>query len=290
MNTLPSAPRSAASVLNISCYLFVGIEQPELLRDRLHAHAESLGLKGTVLIAEEGINLFLAGDAAAVREWVDALRADARFAALVPKDSWSETVPFRKLLVKVKREIIRMNHPTVRPDQAPRAPALPAATLRRWLDQGHDDDGRPVVTLDTRNAFEVDVGAFEGAIDWRIDKFSDFPAAVQAHRDELAGRTVVSYCTGGIRCEKAALYLQRLDLGGPVYQLEGGILKYFEEVGGAHYRGDCFVFDERRAVDPDLAPAPFPAPELASATGSTGATASPLSHVPDQPPAPARHA
>ena len=117
-----------------------------------------------------------------------------------------------------------------------------------------------MVTLDTRNAFEVDVGAFDGALDWRISKFSEFPQAVQAHRDELAGKTVVSYCTGGIRCEKAALYLaedaDRHGLDARVYQLDGGILKYFEEVGEAHYHGTCFVFDERRAVDPQLAPSP----------------------------------
>ena len=247
-------------ILNISCYLFVAIDAPEVLRDTLHERALALGLKGTVLIAEEGINLFLAGEPAAVRAWVDALRADGRFEALAPKESWSDAVPFRKLLVKVKPEIIRMNHPTIRPDRAPRAPSLPAATLRRWLDQGHDDEGRPVVTLDTRNAFEVDVGAFDGALDWRISKFSEFPQAVQAHRDELAGKTVVSYCTGGIRCEKAALYLAedayRHGLDARVYQLDGGILKYFEEVGEAHYHGTCFVFDERRAVDPQLAPSP----------------------------------
>ncbi|WP_416762041.1 sulfurtransferase [Roseateles sp. So40a] len=255
-----AVPPDSLPVLNISCYLFVAIDAPDTLRETLHERAQALGLKGTVLIAEEGINLFLAGPAEAVNAWVGALRQDRRFASLAPKESWSDEVPFRKLLVKVKPEIIRMNHPTIRPDQAPRAPALPAATLRRWLDQGHDDEGRPVVTLDTRNAFEVDVGAFDGAIDWRIDKFSEFPGAVQAHRQELAGKTVVSYCTGGIRCEKAALYLEQDALAhgvdAKVYQLEGGILKYFEEVGGAHYHGDCFVFDERRAVDPALAASP----------------------------------
>ena len=241
-------------ILNISCYLFVSLPDTAALRDRLHAHADALGLKGTVLIAEEGINLFLAGPAAAVRAWVDALRADARFAALTPKESWSEAQPFQRLKVKVKPEIIRMNRPTVRPDRAPRAPALPPATLARWLDQGHDDDGRPVVMLDTRNGFEVDHGAFDGAIDWRLHKFSDFPAALDVHRDELAGKTVVSYCTGGIRCEKAAMVLQ--DAGLTAWQLDGGILKYFEDTGGPHYHGSCFVFDEREALAPDLSPAP----------------------------------
>jgi UPF0176 protein len=128
-----------------------------------------------------------------------------------------------------------------------------AATLKRWLDDGHDDQGRPVVTLDTRNAFEVDEGSFVGAMDWRIDKFSDFPAAAKQHLDDLRGKTVVSFCTGGIRCEKAAIYLREQGLS-QVYQLEGGILKYFEEVGSTHYSGNCFVFDERRGVNPDLSP------------------------------------
>ncbi|MFG6442655.1 sulfurtransferase [Roseateles sp. LKC17W] len=244
-------------ILNISCYLFVSLADTAALRDRLHAHAEHLSLKGTVLIAEEGINLFLAGPAEAVNAWVDALRTDNRFAALTPKESWSATQPFQRLKVKVKREIIRMNRPTVRPDQAPRAPALPPATLARWLGQGHDDDGREVVLLDTRNGFEVDVGAFDGAIDWRLHKFSDFPEALAAHRDELAGKTVVSYCTGGIRCEKAAMVLEAEGL--TAWQLDGGILKYFEDTGGPHYHGGCFVFDERESLAPDLQPvAPAP--------------------------------
>ncbi|CAM3751691.1 sulfurtransferase [Roseateles saccharophilus] len=242
----------SGTILNISCYLFVSLPDAAALRERLHAHAESLGLKGTVLIAEEGINLFLAGPADAVNAWVDALRADPRFAALTPKRSWSETQPFRRLKVKVKAEIIRMNQPAIRPDRAPRAPALAPATLTRWLDQGHDDDGREVVMLDTRNGFEVDHGGFDDAIDWRLHKFSDFPAALAAHRDELVGKTVVSYCTGGIRCEKAAMVLE--DQGLRAWQLDGGILKYFEDTGGPHYHGGCFVFDERESLAPDLSP------------------------------------
>lgn len=239
-------------ILNISCYLFVSLSDTAALRDRLDARADALGLKGTVLIAEEGINLFLAGLADDVRAWVDELRADPRFAALTPKESWSDAQPFQRLKVKVKPEIIRMNRPAVRPDQAPRAPALPPATLARWLDQGHDDDGREVVMLDTRNGFEVDHGAFDGAIDWRLDKFSDFPAALAARKAELAGKTVVSYCTGGIRCEKAAMVLA--DEGLTTWQLDGGILKYFEDTGGRHYHGSCFVFDDRRTLAADLSP------------------------------------
>jgi len=247
-------------ILNISSYKFVTLDDAPALRDALHAKALALHLKGTVLLAEEGINLFLAGPAEAVREWVNALQQDPRFADLAPKESWSDATPFKKLLVKVKGEIIRMNHPTIRPDErgdTGRAPAVEAAVLRRWLAQGHDDEGRPVVTLDTRNAFEVDYGTFEGAIDWRIDKFSQFPDAVLAHKDTFEGKTVVSFCTGGIRCEKAALFMQEAGID-HVYQLEGGILKYFELTDGAHWQGDCFVFDEREALAANLKPGEAP--------------------------------
>jgi UPF0176 protein len=242
-------------ILNLSAYKFVTLDALPALRERLLAHANALGLKGTVLLAGEGINLFVAGEVASARAWLHALQADARFADLVPKESFSAALPFKRMLVKIKREIIRMNAPAVQPAQQPRAPALAPRTLARWLAQGHDDEGRPVVTLDTRNAFEVAQGAFAGAIDWQLAKFSDFPAALQAHRDELAGKTVVSYCTGGIRCEKAALVMQAAGLE-RVYQLDGGILRYFEETDGApHWSGHCFVFDERVALDPALSPA-----------------------------------
>ena len=240
------------SILNISAYRFVALPDAADLRRPLLDDALARQLRGTILLAEEGINLFLAGDADAVRGFLDDLRRDPRFAGLEAKESWSALQPFAKMLVKVKREIIRMDHPTIRP-QAGRAPAVDAATLARWLEAGHDDAGRPVVTLDTRNAFEVDHGSFDGAIDWRIDKFTEFPAALRAHRDALKDKTVVSFCTGGIRCEKAAILMAEEGVE-HVYQLEGGILKYFEETGGAHYHGGCFVFDDRRVLDATLAP------------------------------------
>jgi UPF0176 protein len=237
-------------ILNISSYKFIPLTDTLALRDTLAARALSLGLKGTVLLAEEGINLFLAGPAQAVRSFMSQLHTDARFADMAPKESWSASQPFRKMLVKVKGEIIRMNHPAIQPAQG-RAPAVDAPTVKRWLDQGHDDLGRPVVTLDTRNTYEVDEGTFAGAIDWGLNKFTEFPAALQAHKAELADKTVISFCTGGIRCEKASIYMRESGLP-HVYQLEGGILKYFEETGGAHFEGGCFVFDERRALAADL--------------------------------------
>lgn len=242
-----------ASILNISSYLFTPLTDLDLLQQQLYEKALSLALKGTVLLAEEGINLFLAGTAAAVHEWLDFARTDPRLTPLCAKESWSESIPFKRLRVKIKHEIIRMNHPTIVP-AAGRAPAVSPQTLARWLNQGHDDEGREVVTLDTRNAFEVDAGAFEGAIDWRIDKFSEFPQALATHAHELQHKTVVSYCTGGIRCEKAAIVMQQAGLN--AYQLEGGILKYFEETDGApHWQGNCFVFDEREVLNAELKPA-----------------------------------
>jgi UPF0176 protein len=238
------------AVLNISAYKFIPLPDAAGLRESLHARATALALKGTILLAEEGINLFLAGEADAVRGFVNQLHTDPRFADITPKESWSESQPFKKMLVKVKGEIIRMNHPAIQPAQG-RAPAVAPATVKRWLDQGFDDNGRPVVTLDTRNDFEVDEGTFEGAIDWRITKFTEFPDALRSHLDDLKDKTVVSFCTGGIRCEKAAILMREEGLE-HVYQLEGGILKYFEETDGSHYQGGCFVFDERRALGADL--------------------------------------
>jgi UPF0176 protein len=240
------------SVVNIAAYKFVPLDALPELRAHLLAEAGAAALKGTILLAGEGINLFLAGSAGGMDAFLRGLRADARFADLEVKFSHSDDVPFRKLLVKIKREIIRMNHPAIQP-AAGRAPSVDAPTLARWLEAGVDDAGRPVVMLDTRNAFEVDEGTFKNAIDWRIERFTQFPAAVDANRDQLKGKTVVSFCTGGIRCEKAAIYMNEAGIEN-VYQLDGGILKYFEETGGPGYEGKCFVFDERVSLDPALTP------------------------------------
>jgi UPF0176 protein len=240
--------------LNLSAYRFVALADLPALRGRLLASAQTAGLRGTVLLAEEGINLLVAGPSDAARRWLHTLRREPGLADLDAKESFSAHVPFRHLRVKIKREIIRMNQPQVRPADG-RAPAVDAPTLARWLDAGSDDAGRPLALLDTRNAFEVDRGAFDGAIDWRLERFSQFPQAVARHRDALAGRTVVTYCTGGIRCEKAALALRAAGVE-RVVQLDGGILRYLEQVPGArHWRGRCFVFDERESLDSDLAAA-----------------------------------
>jgi UPF0176 protein len=240
-------------ILNVSAYAFTALNDAPALRETLFTRAQGLELKGTVLLAEEGINLFLAGRPPAVRQWLAELQADPRFTSLDTKESWSERLPFARLKVKVKREIIRMNQPQVRPQQG-RAAAVDAATLARWLDAGHDDAGRPIAMLDTRNGFEVDAGAFDGAIDWRLHKFSDFPAALQARQAELKNHTVVAYCTGGIRCEKAVLAMHEAGIE-HAFQLDGGILRYLERLPGApHWHGRCFVFDERESVGLELEP------------------------------------
>jgi len=218
------------NVVNLAAYQFVSLNQLPELQATLLARCTELGLRGTILLAPEGLNLFIAGPREATDGLVCYLRTDpifnGQFAALQFKESLSKTQPFRRMRVKLKKEIITMNSPTIRPE-AGRAPAVDAPTLKRWLDLGQDDAGRPVVLLDTRNAFEVDVGTFDGALDYRLNKFSEFPAAVAEHRDDLSNKTVVSFCTGGIRCEKAAIHMHNLGID-HVYQLEGGILKYFE--------------------------------------------------------------
>ena len=238
------------SILNIAAYLFVSLDGLPSLRANMLNECNSRGLKGTILLTGEGINLFLAGKEIELRGFLDCLRLDPRFTPLEVKESWSEDQPFKKMLIKLKNEIIRMNHPAIRPEEG-RANFIKPKKLQEWLDRGTDDLGRPVVMIDTRNAFEVDYGTFENALHFNIEKFTQFPKAITAHKEALADKTLVSFCTGGIRCEKSGLYMREIGLQHS-YQLEGGILKYFEEVGSAHYKGTCFVFDEREALEPTL--------------------------------------
>ena len=193
-----------SAYLNIAAYKFITIDDTATLRPSFIAACTERALKGTILLTPEGINLFLAGLPESVEAFLRWLKSDVRFCDIAVKRSSSATQPFNKMLVKLKPEIITMKMPLIQPEQG-RAPAVTPVTLKRWLDQGHDDAGKPVVMLDTRNAFEVDAGSFDNTIDFRIDKFSDFPAAVAQHRAALAGKTVVTFCTGGIRCEKAAI-------------------------------------------------------------------------------------
>ena len=246
------------SIVNISAYKFIGLDDLPTLRERLLGCCEKLGLKGTILLAPEGINIFLAGSREMIDGFMTALGGDPRFADIAPKESLSDEVPFGRMRVRLKREIITMREPTIRPEGG-RAPAVDAVTLQRWLDQGHDDDGREVVLLDTRNDYETDVGKFPQAVDYRLASFTEFPSALAADRARYEGKTIVSYCTGGIRCEKAVLHMHDVGIE-HAYQLEGGILKYLEQTDGRHWDGHCFVFDSRVAVDTALNPADVPMP------------------------------
>lgn len=261
-------------ILNVAGYRFVDLADPGRLRAPLHAAAQERGLKGTILLAPEGINLFLAGAPACVRDffqWATTVQETAAaFRDLPLKESWSESVPFGRLRVRLKKEIITLKVPEIRP-QDRRAPSVAATELARWLDQGHDAHGLPLVLLDTRNGFEVERGTFAQAEALPLAHFGEFKDAARPWVEQHAGAQarVVTFCTGGIRCEKAALYLERLGLPN-VVQLEGGILKYLEETDGRHWRGECVVFDERIAVDAALAPAPAP---TATASGLIGPNA-----------------
>ena len=239
-------------ILNLAAYRFVPIDDVDALVDQLRLRLSYAGVRGTVLVAPEGINLVLAGEASAMRGFADSLLVDPRFAGMALKWSESRFVPFRKLLVKAKRETITFRQAGLEPASG-RAPAVDPRTLARWLQQGADDSGREIALVDTRNQQESAYGSFAEAITLPISKFTELPAALETHREELRGKTVVSFCTGGIRCEKAAIWMQQAGYG-EVLQLEGGILAYFEQVGGFGYRDRCFVFDQRIALDPALKP------------------------------------
>ena len=241
-------------ILNIAAYLFVPIADPDALAARIRERAEAGGLRGSALVTPEGLNLFLAGDEAALRAFLAWLREDPRFASLHAKESWSATAPFAKLKVKRKDEVIAFRREHALPlDAGERAPAVDPPTLQRWIAQGHDDAGKRLVLLDTRNREEFGFGTFKDALTLPIDNFTELPEALAPHREALRDATVVGFCTGGIRCEKAALWL-RHDGMDNLLQLDGGILGYFEQIGGAGYDGRCFVFDERIALDPALKP------------------------------------
>jgi UPF0176 protein len=239
-------------ILNIAAYHFVHIDDPTAVAAQVRGLAEAGDLRGTVLVAEEGINIFLAGAESAIHVFLDALRSDPRFTGIVVKESRSRAQPFARLKVKLKQEIIAFRRDNASPLEG-RAPAVAPEDLARWIEKGEDDSGRRLVLLDTRNREEIGYGTFSGALTLPIDNFTDLPEALTPHRSALADAVVVSFCTGGIRCEKAALWMHAEGMAN-VLQLEGGILGYFERVGGYGYDGRCFVFDDRVALDAELKP------------------------------------
>lgn len=253
-----------SSVVNIAAYRFVPLPDADAVAQRLHGHARMLDLRGTLLVAHEGLNLFLAGTPEAIEAFVQALQADARFADMPIKRSQSDAVPFARLKCKRKREIIAFRRDGPAPPTTPTATVTPV-DLQRWIVQGHDDAGRPLVLLDTRNREEIAHGSFAGALTLPIDNFTDLPEALAAHRPALEHAAVVSFCTGGVRCEKLVPWLHADGMTN-LLQLDGGILAYFEQVGGEGYSGNCFVFDERVAVTPALQPVQDGTPTSAPGT------------------------
>jgi predicted sulfurtransferase len=235
------------SILNVAFYRFAKLENLPEMRESLFAEAESLGLKGTILLSSEGMNGFLAGQEEPTDRFLSGLQKMPDLEDLIVKRSWTEQIPFEFLLIKLKKEIIAFGVPGVEPEKFT-APRLEPQELKRWL-----DEGRPVKLVDTRNGYEMALGAFEGALDLKLSTFKEFPEKWRIAAQSFApGTPVVMYCTGGIRCEKATALAVQQGFPGPVYQLEGGILRYFEECGGAHYQGGCFVFDDRISLDPNL--------------------------------------
>ncbi len=248
MHRLASPLLEKGPVLNISFYRFVSLVDPNAVRTRVKARALEAGLKGSILLSHEGINGFLAAEEGKVRAFTNWLFTEfEEFRGIAPKESFSTKIPFRRMLVKVKSEIITMGRPEIRPSETTGKNIKPAE-LKQWY-----DDKKDFVILDTRNDYEIAQGTFKGAIDYGIETFREFPEKLEANAAALRDKTVVMFCTGGIRCEKATALAMGLGMK-DVYQLEGGILKYFEEVGGVHYRGDCFVFDHRTNVDAGLEP------------------------------------
>ena len=233
------------AVTNISTYRFAELTGLKELREELISDCKVWELKGTILLSTEGINLFVAGAAASIKLLLIKLRKIHGLEGLEPKVSVSDKQPFNRMLVRIKREIISFGMESIRPANYT-SPKISATELKRWLDQG-----RPVTLLDTRNDYEVKMGTFKHALVPHINTFREFPDAVRKLPESLKDQPVVMFCTGGIRCEKAGPFMEQQGFN-QIYQLDGGILKYFEECGGEHYDGECFVFDQRVGVDPGL--------------------------------------
>ena len=238
------------SLLLVNFYRFVALSDCDRWQQRLQESCLALGLRGTILLAPEGINAGLAGDPEAIAQFLGHLQQEPVFAELslksVPVSEW----PFATLKVKVRPEIVTLGQPQLNP--ADRTGTLVPPT--EWNEIISDPE---VVLIDVRNQFEVALGSFPGAIDPQTEHFRDFPTFVKSQLLPQQPAKVAMFCTGGIRCEKASAYLLEQGIE-TVYQLEGGILSYLEAIAPEDncWQGDCFVFDERIAVDRDLRPQP----------------------------------
>ena len=233
------------SVVNIAGYKFEPLVDPTDLVSLYQKKCDELELKGTMLISKNGINFSLAGTQQATDTIIAFLEEDNRFLNIPLKVTYSETQPFRRMKVRLKKEIISLGRKDINPRELTGERISPQ-DLKNLLDNKED-----VLVLDTRNEYETRVGKFENAIDLNLDTFRDFPKAVESLPEEYKDKQIVMYCTGGIRCEKASAVMMKAGFA-DVKQLEGGVLDYFKETGGTYWEGDCFVFDERVALDTEL--------------------------------------
>jgi UPF0176 protein len=224
-------------------YKFVSIDDPAALQDELRQACRARGVKGTILIASEGINATVSGAESAIDTLLKTIVADARFSDLEVKFSEAAEHPFQRLKVKIKREIVTFGVPDARPSVATGELVEP----EDWNALISDPD---VFVIDTRNDYEVQVGTFEGAHNPETRAFNEFPDFVRDTLSKDRQRKIAMFCTGGIRCEKASAFLLREGFAN-VYQLSGGILRYLERVAPEEslWRGECFVFDERVALE-----------------------------------------
>ena len=232
-------------VFNIAGYRFIDLHDRDELRDPFMNRCTDLGLKGTILLSPNGINFFLAGSEESVSEFIQYLESDRRFSGIPIKFSRTDYQPFRRMLVKRKNEIISLGDSEIKPSEFT-GPYIKPIEFKHLMDTEED-----ILVLDTRNDYETRIGSFEGSLELGISSFRDFPNAIASIPEEYKSKTVVMYCTGGIRCEKASAVMMNAGFE-DVKQLEGGILGYFKECGGSYWDGDCFVVDQRVAVDSDL--------------------------------------
>ncbi len=231
-------------IVNIAGYRFVDLNDRDELRQPFRDITSELGLKGTILLSHNGINFFLAGTQSSIDKYISYLDDDERFKDMSLHFSYSDYQPFKRMLVRLKKEIISLGIDEIRPADYT-GKFIEPIEFKKWLDEGRD-----ITILDTRNDYELRVGTFENAIDLDIKTFRDFPKASQNLKQNKS-TPVVMFCTGGIRCEKASVVLEKQGWE-DVYQIKGGVLGYFKETGGAHWNGNCFVFDQRVALDTNL--------------------------------------
>ncbi|MDC3310386.1 rhodanese-related sulfurtransferase [Candidatus Poseidoniales archaeon] len=233
------------NIVNIAGYRFIDLDDRDKLRQPFRYVCEKLNLKGTILLSKNGINFFLAGKQDSIDSYIEFLESDDRFIGIPLKISYTDYQPFRRMLVRLKKEIIALGMDEIRPLDYTGENIKPLE-FKKILDNDEE-----VIIVDTRNEYETRVGVFENAIDLNLSTFKDFPKAIQNLPEEYKKKQIVMYCTGGIRCEKASVVMMNAGFEN-VKQLEGGILGYFEETDGSYWKGDCFVFDQRVAVDTDL--------------------------------------